>query len=139
MTGKRLLGAYVVLMMVFLALPIAIVIPSAFGTGGDLAFPPQGFSLKWFRAILDRPALMTAAANSAAIAAMATLVSLVVGTLSAFALRRYSFPGRGALVTLFMAPLVFPAIVLAAAIAMVLAPLGLIRTFQGLVLAHIVV
>ena len=122
-TGRRLLNAYVVVMMVFLALPIAIVIPSAFGEGGDLSFPPRGFSLKWFGAILERPELMAAAANSAAIALVATAVSLVVGTL----------------MTLFMAPLVFPAIVLAAAIAMVLAPLGLIRTFQGLVLAHIVV
>jgi putative spermidine/putrescine transport system permease protein len=40
---------------------------------------------------------------------------------------------------LFLTPLVFPAIVLAAAIAMVLAPLGLVRNFWGLVLAHIIV
>jgi putative spermidine/putrescine transport system permease protein len=138
-TARRLLNAYVVLMMVFLALPIAIVIPSAFSAGSDLSFPPQGFSVKWFGAILERPELLAAAANSAAIAVVATAVSLVVGTLSAFALHRFRFPGRGALMTLFMAPLVFPAIVLAAAIAMVLAPLGLIRTFEGLVLAHIVV
>ena len=139
MTSKRLLSAYVVVMMVFLALPIAVVIPSAFSAGSDLSFPPQGFSLKWFAAILDRPAILAAAWNSAAIAVVATAVSLVVGTLSAFALRRYRFPGRAALATLFMTPLVFPAIVLAAAIAMVLAPMGLIRTFQGLVLAHIVI
>ena len=138
-TSGRLLGAYVVLMMVFLALPIAVVIPSAFSAGNTLSFPPQGFSLKWFAAILERPEMLAAAANSAAIAAVATAVSLVVGTLSAVALRRYGFRGRGLLMTLFMTPLVFPAIVLAAAIAMVLAPLGLIRTFQGLVLAHIVV
>ncbi|MBK1658407.1 ABC transporter permease [Paracraurococcus ruber] len=139
MTARRLLGAYVAVVMLFLALPIAVVIPSAFGEGNALAFPPQGFSLKWFAAILERPALLAAAANSAAIAAVATGVSLVVGTLSAFALRRYAFPGRGALMALFMAPLVFPAIVLAAAIAMVLAPMGLVRNFWGLVLAHIVV
>jgi putative spermidine/putrescine transport system permease protein len=139
MTGKRLLSAYVVLMMAFLALPIAVVIPSAFSAGSSLSFPPQGFSLKWFAAILERPEMLAAAWNSAAIAVVATAVSLVVGTLSAFALNRFRFRGRGLLMTLFMTPLVFPAIVLAAAIAMVLAPLGLIRTFQGLVLAHIVV
>ena len=54
MTGKRLLSAYVVLMMAFLALPIAVVIPSAFSAGSALTFPPQGFSLKWFAAILER-------------------------------------------------------------------------------------
>ena len=54
--GERLLGWYVALVMLFLALPIIIVIPSAFGEGSALTFPPHGFSLRWFRAILDRPA-----------------------------------------------------------------------------------
>jgi putative spermidine/putrescine transport system permease protein len=138
-TGERLLGAYVLLVVLFLALPIAIVIPSAFGEDAALTFPPRGFSLRWFRAILGRPALLAAAWNSLSIAVMATAISLVVGTLSAYTLRRYAFRGREALMMLFLTPLIFPAIVLAAAIAMVLAPLGLIRNFWGLVLAHIVV
>lgn len=138
-TGERMLGLYVLLMMVFLALPIAIVIPSAFSNGTSLTFPPQGFSLRWFGAILERPALVQATINSAIIALVATAISLVVGTLSAFTLRRYDFPGKQALMMLFLTPLIFPAIVLAAAIAMVLAPLGLVRTFWGLVLAHIIV
>lgn len=137
--GGRLLRAYVLFAMMFLALPIAIVIPSAFGEGGALTFPPQGFSLRWFAAILERPALLAAAWNSLLIAAMATAISLVVGTLSAYTLRTYAFRGREALAMLFLTPLIFPAIVLAAAIAMVLAPLGLVRSFWGLVLAHVVV
>lgn len=137
--GERLLGLYVLLMMVFLALPIAIVIPAAFSNGTSLTFPPQGFSLRWFGMILDRPALIAATINSALIALVATSVSLIVGTLSAYTLRRYDFPGRQALMLLFLTPLIFPAIVLAAAIAMVLAPLGLSRNFWGLVLAHIIV
>lgn len=137
--GDRLLGLYVFAVMVFLALPIAIVIPSAFSAGTLLTFPPQGFSLRWFAAIAERPALTSAMANSAIIALVSTAISLVVGTLAAYTLRRYAFPGRRALEMLFLTPLIFPAIVLAAAIAMVLAPLGLVRTFQGLILAHIVV
>lgn len=137
--NERLLGIYVFLTMVFLALPILIVIPSAFSAGTLLTFPPQGFSLRWFQAIAERPALTTAMLNSAIIAVVATSISLLVGTLAAYTLRRYDFPGKRALEMLFLTPLIFPAIVLAAAIAMVLAPLGLIRTFQGLVLAHIVV
>ena len=138
-TGDRLLSLYVFLMMVFLALPIAIVIPSAFSAGTLLTFPPQGFSLRWFEAIAERPALTNAMFNSAVIALVSTGISLVVGTLAAYTLRRYDFPGKRALEMLFLTPLIFPAIVLAAAIAMVLGPLGLIRTFQGLVLAHIIV
>jgi putative spermidine/putrescine transport system permease protein len=137
--AQGLLGWYVLAVMLFLALPIAIVIPSAFSAGNALTFPPQGFSLRWFATILDRPALIEACRNSALISLMATTISLVVGTLSAFTLRRFVFPGRDALMLLFLTPLVFPAIVLAVAIAMVLAPLGLVRNFWGLVVAHIVV
>lgn len=137
--ARKLLGWYVLGIMLFLALPIAIVIPSAFSAGTALTFPPQGFSLRWFATILERPALIEACRNSALIALMATTISLVVGTLSAFTLRRFVFPGREALMLLFLTPLVFPAIVLAVAIAMVLAPLGLVRNFWGLVVAHIVV
>lgn len=136
---ERLLGWYVLAVMLFLALPIAIVIPSAFSAGNTLSFPPQGFSLRWFATILDRPALIDACRNSALIALMATAISLAVGALSAFTLRRFVFPGREALMLLFLTPLVFPAIVLAVAIAMVLAPLGLVRNFWGLVVAHIIV
>jgi ABC-type spermidine/putrescine transport system permease subunit II len=96
--SERVLGLYVFLMMVFLALPIAIVIPSAFSNGTALTFPPQGFSLRWFAAIAERPALVAATINSAAIALVATSISLVVGTLSAFTLSRRTGPsGRSLL------------------------------------------
>ncbi|MDJ0388769.1 ABC transporter permease [Roseomonas sp. E05] len=139
LAGERLLGLYVGLILAFLALPILVVIPSAFSAGSTLAFPPQGFSLRWFANILARPELVRAAGISAAVAGVATAVSLVAGLGVTLALGRYRFPGREALRMLFLTPLVFPAIVLAVAVAMVLSPLGLVRSFWGLVLAHVVI
>lgn len=46
--NDTLLNIYVGLVLAFLALPIAIVIPAAFNTDPTLAFPPKGLSLKWF-------------------------------------------------------------------------------------------
>jgi len=135
----NILTIYVIGVLVFLAAPVLIVIPSAFGQEATLAFPPIGFTMKWFGNILAHPELISAFGNSVAIALMATAVSLVVGTMTVLALRRYEFPGREALRMLFLAPLVCPAIVLATAVAMVLSPLGLIRTFTGLVVAHTLV
>ncbi|MGL9721548.1 hypothetical protein [Symbiopectobacterium sp.] len=37
----------------FLLVPIAMIFPLAFSTNSYLSFPPQGFSLKWMRAILQ--------------------------------------------------------------------------------------
>ena len=138
-SSERALAIYVGLVLAFLALPILIVIPSSFSADASLGFPPRGFSFRWFANIVARPEFIQAFLVSVGVAALATVISLVVGTLSAMALVRYRFPGREVLTLLFMTPLVFPAIVLAVAIAMVLAPLGLLRTFSGLVLAHVVI
>lgn len=137
--GERLLAAYIVVLGIFLVLPILIVIPSAFSNGSSLTFPPEGFSLRWFRAIGARWAFVEAFERSAIIAVVATVISLCVGTLTAVALQRRAFPGRGVLRGLFVTPLVFPAIVLAVAIALVLGPLGLLRTYTGLIAAHVLI
>jgi putative spermidine/putrescine transport system permease protein len=138
-TAERVLGIYVVLVVIFLALPILIVVPSAFSTEPSMTFPPRGFSLRWFQNILNRPEFLQAFWLSASVALIATAISLVIGTLAGIALVRYAFPGREALQVLFMTPLIFPAIVLAVGIAMVLSPLNLLRTFWGLVAAHLVI
>ncbi len=58
---------------------------------------------------------------------------------AAYALVRLKPPGAEALGGLFTAPLLLPTIVLGLAILLVFAPLGLLGTFQGLVVAHIIV
>lgn len=137
--SERALGLYVGLMIFFLALPIAIVIPSAFSNDVTLAFPPRGFSMKWFKAALEFAAFRDAFWLSISVAVLSTVISLVAGTLAAIALVRYKPPGHDALLLLFLTPLVFPAIVLAAGLAMVLGSMGLLRTFSGLVMAHVLI
>ncbi|TDR85380.1 ABC transporter permease [Enterovirga rhinocerotis] len=137
-TSERVLNAYVIAVLVFLALPVFIVVPLAFSDDVSLSFPPRGFSLRWFANILERPEFGRAFALSAAIAIFATIVALTAGTLAALGLVRHRFPGRDATVTFFMTPLIFPAIVLGAALALMLSPLGLLRSFWGLALAHVV-
>lgn len=136
--GERLLAAYVGLVILFLALPVLIVVPLAFSSDVSLTFPPRGFSLHWFANIWARPEFLSAFALSAGVALVATAISMVAGVLAAIAFVRHAFPGRDALLMLFMTPLVFPAIVLAAALALVMTPLGLLRSFWGLALAHVV-
>ncbi len=131
--GLRLFVAAVVC---FLLLPIVIVIPLAFGNDGSLIFPPRGLSLRWFANTCQRPEFLSAFALSAAVALVATTISLVAGSLAAYALARFRFPFRGALEMVFLTPLIFPAIVLGLALSIVLGPLGLLRSFWGLVLAH---
>ncbi len=137
--GEAVLGWYVVAVMAFLALPILVVIPSAFGPSVMLAFPPRGLSLKWFKNVVDHPEFLQALWVSLAVATVSTAVSLALGTAAALGLVRHRFPGRDLLQLAFVAPLVFPAIVYGVAMLMVLNPLRLTRTILGLVLAHAVI
>jgi putative spermidine/putrescine transport system permease protein len=47
-----------------LALPTLVVIIVSFTSGFSLRFPPPGYSLKWYAALLDAWQLHFAAANS---------------------------------------------------------------------------
>ena len=138
MRADRILGWYVAALLFFLALPILVVIPAAFAPESTLGFPPRGFSLKWFQNVVQQPQFLRAFYVSVFVAVVSTALSLVTGTLAAFALVRYRFPGRQLLELFFVAPLVFPAIVYGIAMLMVLNPLRLTRTVLGLVLAHVV-
>ncbi len=135
----RVLGWYVLGVLVFLALPILVVIPSAFSANVSLTFPPQGFSLKWFKNILDHPEFLRSFYVSVGLALLSTAASLVIGTLVAFALVRHDFRGREAINLVFLMPLIFPAIVYGVAMILFLGPLKLTRTMLGLSMAHVVV
>jgi putative spermidine/putrescine transport system permease protein len=137
--ADRWLGWYVGAVLVFLLVPILVVIPSAFSEDTSLSFPPHGFSLRWFQNAWDTTTFLDAFWVSVKLAVISGLAALVIGTLASFALVRFRFRGRRALEMLFMTPIVFPAIVLAVGITMVLGSLDLLRNFWGLVIAHTVI
>lgn len=137
--AERWLSIYVGVVLLFLALPILVVIPAAFSSDSQLAFPPKGFSLKWFEVAWNTQGFWDALQVSLAVALLAASIALVIGTLASFAIVRHRFPGRHLFELLFMTPLVFPAIVFAVALVTVLGSLGLLRNFWGLVFAHVII
>ena len=129
----------VVLLFVFLLAPVLLVLPLAFSAANNLAWPPSGWSLRWYAAIPAAPGLLGAARNSLLLAAAAVLASLVIGIPAALALERGRFPGRSALQVLLTAPLLLPTIVLGLALLTVMVRLGLLATWPGLLFAHLTV
>jgi putative spermidine/putrescine transport system permease protein len=83
--------------------------------------------------------LMSAFRVSILLAVVVTVLSLAAGIPAAYALTRFDFPGRNALMSLFTAPLLLPSIVLGLAILLIFVKLKLLATFHGLVIAHAVV
>ena len=92
MTGrsqKLVLGGMVCFALLILSLPIVIVVAASVTSGNIIAFPPEGFSLKWYQKILEARDLRQAFGRSLLVAVICVLVSVPVGTLSGIALSRY--------------------------------------------------
>jgi len=81
---KRALPLYAVCAYLFLHLPLAIL--AIFSVNSSRFTLWEGFSLRWYRALLTDRDLLESAANSLVIAAAATALATIIGTLAAYAL-----------------------------------------------------
>src|SRR5216683_5914899 len=74
--------------LVILIAPTLVVIVVSFTSGFSLKFPPPGYSLKWYAALLDAWQLHFAASNSLEVAAWTTLLAVVFGVAASLAIAR---------------------------------------------------
>ncbi|KQU51175.1 ABC transporter permease [Bosea sp. Leaf344] len=127
------------LFVLFMLAPLLIVCIVAFTPEGYLSLPTRGPSLRWFRAILNYPEFVRAFWDSLWLAALSSTVAILLAVPAALAIARYRFPGREAMTTLFMSPLMVPHVVLGIAFLRFFTQIGISGTFTGLVLSHIIV
>jgi spermidine/putrescine transport system permease protein len=108
---SRLLALYAVAAYAFLHLPLLVLAVFSFNRSRFTLW--EGFSLRWYEVAFRNPQLMEAAVNSLLIAAVATVVSTVVGTLCAYGMWKRSSPALAG--TLYLS-LVTPEIVMGVAL-----------------------
>lgn len=107
---KPLIWPLVWLSILTLSAPTLVVIGASFTSGNIIAFPPEGFSLKWYEKILAARELRGAFGRSLIVAAVCTLIALPVGTLAGLALSRYRLRAEGALQVYLLLPFTVPLI-----------------------------
>lgn len=84
----------------------------------------MGFTTKYYKKALHNESLMTALGNSLAIAAIATVISLVIGALAAVMLWRFRFPGKAGVEGATALPIVVPEICMGVAMLIFFAKIG---------------
>ncbi|MGD9906201.1 MAG: ABC transporter permease [Vicinamibacterales bacterium] len=140
MVGQRRWPFYLLAggLYLFLLAPILVVVPLSFSGDSYLTFPPDTWSTRWYGAMLAHEGLIRAFRTSLGLAALVTALALATGIPAACALARGRFPGRDLLATLFSAPLLLPSVILGLALLLTFSPWGLVGSYPGLVLAHLV-
>jgi mannopine transport system permease protein len=122
--------------VVFLLLPTLIVLPMSIGESPYIEFPPKGFTLRWYVEFFGDADWIGSILFSLRIAIATTAAATVIGTLAAFAMVRGRLPGSTFVYALTLTPLIVPHIVIAVALFLVFAPIGLTGNFFGFLLAH---
>lgn len=93
-------------------IPMLFVIGDGFRTTADINSSPVGVPHPWdwsnYASVLGSAPFWQFLGNSALISGVATITAVVLGSMAAFALSRYEFPGREGLFTLFVSGLLFP-------------------------------
>jgi spermidine/putrescine transport system permease protein len=120
---------------IFLYAPIIILIIYSFNSSRYAIW--EGFSLQWYKVLLQDDIMLRALKNTLIVALSATVVSTIVGTVAALGMQRYEFRGKGALEGLFYLPVIIPEIVMAASLVIFF---GFTRFTLGMttvILAHI--
>lgn len=111
MSGRVALWAASALVVAFLFAPIVLIVLYAFSDSNVQAWPIASFSLRWFPATWADDEVHEALLLSVEVAAAATFVAVVLGSLLAFGVHRFRFFGREALGFAVVLPIALPGII----------------------------
>jgi spermidine/putrescine transport system permease protein len=114
--GRRSLGgiwlpAASIFVYGFLYLPLVVIVLYSFNDSTYSTWPIDRFTLNWYRALRHDRELIDGIKLSIRVGLISALLAMVLGTLAALAIDRYSFPGKSAIRFLIVLPITLPGIV----------------------------
>ena len=141
--NKTTAGTWIgfVLILVWCLLPVAWIISLSFKSEGETAtgsaqFLPKDPTLDNYSAILDNGDFTRALINSFGIAIIATVLSVILATLAAYAIARLEFKGKRLVLSLALAIAMFPVVSLVGPLFDMWTTFGLFNTWPGLIIPY---
>jgi putative spermidine/putrescine transport system permease protein len=133
--GWVAIRVYSWLVIAFIYVPLLIVALYAFSASVGQKWPIEHYTTRWFGVAWRNGIVRDALVTSVEIALLATALALLLGSLAAFAVHRFSFFGRNAVSLVLVLPIALPGIVTAMALNSVFVtaniPLSLFTIFIG--------
>jgi putative spermidine/putrescine transport system permease protein len=128
-----------ILALILIVSPSLVVVIVSFTSGFSLKFPPPGYSTRWYVELWNAWQLQFAARNSVVVALWSTGLSIVLGVAASLAISRSKSLTTKLLDSLFMSPLVLPALAFGLAALMFFSLIGLPVSLLTLVIGHTIV
>jgi putative spermidine/putrescine transport system permease protein len=133
-----LLWSAVALILAYMTIPAVVVVMTSFNPSATLAFPPAGFSLRWYANVLAYADFREAFRHGVIVSSCASTIALAAGSAFAFLVLRYRFPGRAALNAVLSSPLMIPHFTTGFGFLLLGGQLGLSQTYAIVIAAHVV-
>ncbi len=110
--GRFVLCAVAAFSLLLLVAPSLIVVAISFEPRGFIAFPPSGFSLRWYEHVFSNRQLTDSVVVSLWVSLAVASITLALGVPAAFASVRGTFAGKAAANAFLLAPQMMPGMVI---------------------------
>jgi putative spermidine/putrescine transport system permease protein len=137
--GRAVMWIAALFTVIFLMTPLVVTVAVSFGSSSVFSLPPPDLSMRWYDSLAGTRGLWPSLLKSIEVAAFSTAVALVLGTLCAIALVRGRFPGREAIATFLVSPLMLPGLVVGIAMLQGFKAAGLREAYSSLLIAHVII
>jgi spermidine/putrescine transport system permease protein len=134
--SAHVIAVIAILVLVFLYLPIVVVAVYSLNPDSVNSFPMKGISLKWFVVMFQDKALMISLGHSLMVAVIATGCAILLGVPLAYAMYRFTFPGKALLEKIVLLPLILPGILTGIAMLSFFQVLGIHQSMFAVVIGH---
>jgi spermidine/putrescine transport system permease protein len=134
--GGPWLGIASALVYLFLYLPLLVVVLYSFSVTKVNVWPIKGYTLDWYRELMVDRDIQESVRLSVLIGLIAAGIAVVLGTLTAFAVDRYDFPGKPAIRFFVVMSIVPPGIVTGVALLSFFSMLGWPLSKWTIIIAH---
>ena len=135
----RAIAAIGWLVVLFILGPLVVIVGGSFTETPYVAFPPQGFTWRWYAQLMGRTDFLQSFLVSLGLATLCSIGAMVLGTAAVIGLYRHGFTGREAFRGFLMSPLVLPTIVTGVALLQFYYLIDLDAPLTGLLVGHILI
>ncbi|EAR50235.1 putative spermidine/putrescine transport system permease abc transporter protein [Oceanicola granulosus HTCC2516] len=134
--SRTLRTAYIVLVLALLAAPLLVVAGVSINEQQSLRFPPEGLSLRWYGELFRTPDWLGALTNSLVIAAVSSLLAVIVALpLALHVWARQGWLSRG-LYMLGVAPFMLPPVISALGFLVFWVSVGMYGQMTATIVSH---
>jgi putative spermidine/putrescine transport system permease protein len=141
--GRWLLNGSAAVAFLYILLPLGFVTWLSFYSQEIPSYPPEGYTLRWFHAMMSNDRFIDGLLLSLQLALIATALGLLVSVPAALCISYFRFRGRELLNSLLLFPLMVPGVVLGTALYIfhveteIATGLPILGSLGGLVWGHV--